>query len=461
MRGLLRQFLSTAFVSTALVAGLLLGAGSAAHAHDIPGRVAVLAYVEPQDDQLLVLVRVPMESLTEIDFPTRGPGYIDLARADAALEDAARLYLVAGLEFFADGKALGNGKLLRTRFAAGDDRSFVDFAEALALVRGPRLADSEEIYWKQGWLDVLIAYPLAQPATRISMDAQLQRLGEETQTVLHFVPPNSPERVFSYVGAPGRIELDPGFWNATARFVGLGFSHILSGIDHLLFLFCLIVVARSVWALVPVITAFTLAHSITLVSAALSLTPTALWFPPLIETLIALSILYMACENILGPQASRRWMIVFAFGLIHGFGFSFILADRMQFAGSHLLSSLLAFNVGVELGQLLVLCLLVPVLRLFFKYLPSERVGVVLLSAFAAHSAWHWFTERSTQLLEYRWQAPVLDAAFLAAAMRWGMVLIASAAVLWGLGELFGRLGTSRRAGITPGHLDDSVGRSR
>ena len=62
-------------------------------------------------------------------------------------------------------------------------------------------------------------------------------------------------------------------------------------------------------------------------------------------------------------QAQRRWSIVFAFGLVHGFGFSFILADRMQFAGEHLLSSLLAFNVGVELGQLLVLCVLVPLLR--------------------------------------------------------------------------------------------------
>jgi hypothetical protein len=440
----LRQFLSTALVAT-LVAGALLGAWSAADAHDIPVRVSVLAYVQPQDDRLLVLVRVPTEALTEIDFPTRGPGYLDLARADAALDDAARLYVVDGLEFFAAGKALGNGQLLRTRFAAAGDRSFVDFATALALVRSPRLSDSEEIYWKQGWLDVLIAYPLAQRAADFSMDARLQRLGEQTQTVLHFVPPNSPERVFSYVGAPGRIELDPGFWNATGRFVGLGFSHILGGIDHLLFLFCLIVVARRVWTLIPVITAFTIAHSITLVSAALSLTPTALWFPPLIETLIALSILYVACENILGAQGSRRWVIVFAFGLIHGFGFSFILADRMQFAGSHLLSSLLAFNVGVEFGQLLVLCLLVPVLRLFFKYFPSERVGVVLLSAFAAHSAWHWFTDRGTQLLEYRWQAPVLDAGFFAAAMRWGMLLIASAAVLWGLGELFGRWAASRR----------------
>ena len=80
-----------------------------------------------------------------------------------------------------------------------------------------------------------------------------------------------------------------------------------------------------------------------------------MWFPPLIETLIAASIVYMAIENITGAHLQRRWVVTFAFGLVHGFGFSFALRESLQFAGSHLLTSLLAFNVGVELGQLLVL----------------------------------------------------------------------------------------------------------
>ena len=439
MQSWLRQFLSTVLV---LGAWLLAAAASA---HDIPGRATVLAYVQPQDQRVLVLVRVPMESLTELQFPTLGPGYLDLARADPVLADAARMYVLDALTLFDDGKPLTQPELLRARFAPIGDRSFTELPSALALVQSPRLPDTEEIYWKQGWLDTLIAYPLAQPAGKLELETRLRRLGDETRTVLHFAPPNGPERVFTYVGDRGRIDLEPGFWSASTRFVALGFSHILEGIDHLLFLFCLIVVARSIRTLVPVITAFTIAHTITLVSAALGLTPTALWFAPLIETLIALSILYMACENVLGIQGGRRWMLVFAFGLIHGFGFSFILADRMQFAGEHLLSALLAFNIGVELGQLAVLCLLVPLLRLLFRYLPSERVGVILLSAFAAHSAWHWFTERGEDLLQYDWQAPVLDAAFLAAAMRWGMLLIASVAVGWGLSEVLTRFG--RRLG--------------
>ena len=91
---------------------------------------------------------------------------------------------------------------------------------------------------------------------------------------------------------------------------------------------------------------------------------------------------------------NRRWAIAFGFGLIHGFGFSFALRESLQFAGSHLLTSLLAFNVGVELGQLLVLLILVPALNLLFRFVVEERIGTILLSALIAHTGWHWAIER-------------------------------------------------------------------
>src|SRR5205823_6996123 len=137
------------------------------------------------------------------------------------------------------------------------------------------------------------------------------------------------------------------------------------------------------------VTSFTVAHSITLIASALELGPSALWFPPLIETLIAVSILYMALENIVGSNLRRRWMITFGFGLVHGFGFSFALRQTLQFAGSHLLTSLLSFNLGVELGQLLVLLLLVPALELLFRFGVAERIGTIILSTIIAHTAWH------------------------------------------------------------------------
>jgi len=113
---------------------------------------------------------------------------------------------------------------------------------------------------------------------------------------------------------------------------------------------------------------------------------------------------------------------------VHGFAFSFELRQTLQFAGEHLVTSLLAFNVGVELGQLLMLVLFVPMLNLLFRVVP-ERVGTIIISAFVAHAAWHWMVERGEQLSRFPW--PVLDAAALASLTRWVMALVAIGGIVW------------------------------
>ena len=143
-------------------------------------------------------------------------------------------------------------------------------------------------------------------------------------------------------------------------------------------------------------------------------------------------------------------MVTFGFGLIHGFGFAFLFSDTLQFAGGHLFSSLLAFNVGVELGQLLVLLLVVPALNLLFKYFVKERVGTILLSALLAHSAWHWMLERGDQLSQYQLQSPNFDAQFFAGLMRWGMLAIIAAAAVWAMYEIFKRFEDAPVAGSNP-----------
>src|SRR5438128_1112842 len=134
----------------------------------------------------------------------------------------------------------------------------------------------------------------------------------------------------------------------------------------------------------------------------------------------------MAFENIIaaaGAEPSfstrlkRRWMVAFGFGLVHGFGFSFALKQTLQFAGEHLLTSLLSFNIGVELGQLLVLALIVPALELLFRYAVTERLGTILLSALVAHTSWHWMVERWERLRQFRFSWPEINAGFLAPAM--------------------------------------------
>jgi len=124
-------------------------------------------------------------------------------------------------------------------------------------------------------------------------------------------------------------------------------------------------------------------------------------------------------------------MIAFGFGLVHGFGFSFALRDTLQFAGSHLLTSLLSFNVGVELGQLLVLVLLIPALELLFRFVTAERIGTIILSALVAHTGWHWMIERGERLRQFRFQWPEVNAALLASAMRWLMAIVLVAGLMW------------------------------
>jgi hypothetical protein len=229
-----------------------------------------------------------------------------------------------------------------------------------------------------------------------------------------------------------------------SRFVGLGFFHILDGIDHLLFLLCLVIPFRRIRPLVLIVTSFTLAHSVTLIASAYGIGPDGLWFPPLIETLIAASIVYMALENIAVAQPAHRWIITFLFGLVHGFGFSFGLEHTLQFAGSHLMTSLLSFNIGVEIGQLVVLAALIPALHFLFRFVVAERIGIIILSALVAHTGWHWMTERADTLRQFPW--PAITTVGIAAAMRWVMVAVAVAGLAW-LVSLLVQRAADRRAG--------------
>jgi hypothetical protein len=294
------------------------------------------------------------------------------------------------------------------------------------------LPDDTDVYWDQTMLDVLFDYPIHSEQSRFEIHPALGRLGLRVVIVLRSLSPHGAVRAFEFLGDPGSVRLDPHWYQAALRFVGLGFLHILDGTDHLLFLFCLVIPFRRLRALIPVITAFTVAHSITLIASAYNLAPDKLWFPPLIETLIAISIVYMALENIVGGTTiQRRWMIAFGFGLVHGFGFSFALRQTLQFAGTHMLASLLSFNIGVELGQLLVLALMIPALELFFRYAVAERMGTIILSAIVAHTAWHWMLDRAGVLRQYRFQWPALTAAFWASLADWLLLLVVLASGFW------------------------------
>jgi len=146
---------------------------------------------------------------------------------------------------------------------------------------------------------------------------------------------------------------------SVGSFFFLGVEHIVTGYDHLLFLLALILCGGNLIQLLKIITAFTLAHSLTLAAAALNI----ITLPSvLVEAVIALSIAYVAFENLYPRYAiSKRWTISFVFGLMHGFGFSSVLRE-IGLPQDNLISSLLNFNLGVEAGQLAAVILVLPVL---------------------------------------------------------------------------------------------------
>jgi len=173
-------------------------------------------------------------------------------------------------------------------------------------------------------------------------------------------------------------------------FIALGFEHILAGIDHLLFLFGLLLVGGRFRELLKVVTAFTVAHSLSLAATVFGLLAPS---PSLTEPLIALSIAYVGVENLFKPDPKKRWRLTFLFGLVHGFGFAGALAEISLPAAQKPLA-LLGFNLGVELGQLAVLALVLPALGALSRTEWFKRRAVPALSALIVVPAMIWFVAR-------------------------------------------------------------------
>ncbi len=173
------------------------------------------------------------------------------------------------------------------------------------------------------------------------------------------------------------------------KYFKLGIEHILSGYDHLLFLLSLVLIATRFKDALKIVTAFTIAHSVTLFLVA---TGRIHVIPYWVESLIALTICYVAVENIFVQKAKWRWLLTAIFGLIHGMGFAGALAET-GLPKSNQLGSLLTFNLGVEAGQLMVLCLLLPFLLLLRRF-PWYRKMVVSMSCIIFALAFYWFIQR-------------------------------------------------------------------
>lgn len=179
-------------------------------------------------------------------------------------------------------------------------------------------------------------------------------------------------------------------------FLLLGIEHILTGYDHLAFLLALLLLGGTLREAIKIITAFTVAHSITLALAALDVINLPSSF---VEPAIAASIVYVGVENLIylrrGQEAvGRRWLLTFAFGLIHGFGFASVLRELGLGRGMQVVVPLVSFNLGVELGQLAIALLALPVIwklraqpRFALRVVPACSLLIALLGGY-------WLIER-------------------------------------------------------------------
>lgn len=173
-------------------------------------------------------------------------------------------------------------------------------------------------------------------------------------------------------------------------FFKMGIEHILMGYDHLVFLLGLVLARGRVKQLIGVVTAFTIAHSITLALAAFGV-----WAPSprIIEPAIALSIVYVGIENFFVKDASKRWRITFPFGLIHGFGFAGALQE-INLPRGQIPGALLSFNLGVEAGQLAVMAVVLPIIFSLRKQDWFEPRAVRVVSGAVAVAGGIWFVMR-------------------------------------------------------------------
>lgn len=294
-----------------------------------------------------------------------------------------------------------NGKIESAELAAGSPRVFQAIEEQIRVAADFVAVPLEPLESRVGKdesgrpLGVFhLTAPLERMPAEVSVAADFtERLGSEHFNLVKVVEGarvqqavltgEQPQQSFT-VGGEHR-------WLAQiGQFTKLGIEHIFLGYDHILFLLALVLVGGRLRDLVKIVTAFTIAHSITLILAALELVRLP---PRLIECGVALTIVYVAVENFWVKDSDRRWLLTFAFGLVHGFGFANVLRD-LGLPSRGLVSSLLAFNVGVEIGQICIVALFFP-LTLWLARQSFRRAAVLTGSSLILLAGLGWFIERA------------------------------------------------------------------
>ena len=287
----------------------------------------------------------------------------------------------------ADGVVLETGGVVRAaevgRVRASPANRQVPFAlleEAEAALAGqPYPQDFEVAYVGDTIVDAELIYATGGRVNRYTLrsllDPGLPGQDETANLILdHAAAPPLIFRVRGLMSEP--LEVSHSVLEAAWTFVKEGVRHILEGMDHVLFVLCLVLGAATLGVLAWRVTGFTVGHSVTLTLGFFGYVPQGAWFIPLVETGIALSILYAATTALIAVGHRMTTLVTALLGLLHGLGFSFVLSEILNLESPNLWQSLLAFNVGIEAGQLLIVVAIWPILVYAARRLPRGIVAV-------------------------------------------------------------------------------------
>lgn len=390
---------------------LVCGFAASAYAHFLLNLNVRILHVEHLQDGLRVYLRTPMPYLVADRMgPVASDGqpvpapytinkiedgilvhYVDQARLRADPEGLGS-FAGEGIRLEVDGARLGVDVDQVHVYRVGTQPDFATLEEAkAAFTAAPAAPDmASPLYVGDAVVDVVLRYRSGAPISSYSISSTLDPglPGQENTAnlILDYGPGGT--KVFRERGLlADPVTISRSAFSAVLTFIKEGIRHILEGADHVLFVLCLVLGAVQFRSLVWRITGFTIGHSITLSAGFFGFVPTGAWFIPTVETGIALSIIYAAVIAVMPGKAvagrERNMFIVTAsIGLLHGLGFSFVLHKILQVTSPDIWQSLLAFNVGVEIGQLTVILVAWSVFRLIERSSDMAwrigRIGIAL-----------------------------------------------------------------------------------
>lgn len=408
LRGWSRSLLPAAAVVVLVLASVSAGA------HFLLNLNVRILHIEHLSDGLRVYLRTPMPYLVADKVgPAQDGGLPEPAPFTTnANEDGRVVHYVDLAEVAGDPLAVGQlaedgfvfeSAGMRLRGAVEDVRIYrvgtepgfatLDEARAAFSPSAPPPDIQPPLYVGDAVLDVVLRYTPGTPVSSYSVASTLDPGlpdQENTANLILDYGPGEP-RVYRSRGLlRDPVEVTRSTWSAIATFIWEGVRHILEGVDHVLFVVCLVIGATALRSLVWRVTGFTLGHSVTLALGFFGYVPRGDWFVPTVETGIAVSIIYAAAIAV-WPRRERTnserqmFVVTCAIGLLHGLGFSFVLKNILQIDSPNIWQSLLTFNVGVEIGQLLIVLAVWPLLlllrRINLRLADFARVGAATACA--------------------------------------------------------------------------------